>query len=222
MGDDETTQGIAVMTCEAGYAELQHSIKNTFQQLISYTRLLHGGQPTVSRERVEKLIRFMHTLSIMQELIVEDFHQGGDGSVVQLDVLLRRIVRVCETTHAIQCSPIPALRQDRRRAGTVVLILNELLDNAIRHGTGTIQINVSLVPDGGAILTIENDVGADADAVQQSDTEIVFGAGLRLVSLVATSDLKQPPIIARAPGTAEQGFRVAARFKVTVSIPPIA
>ena len=68
-----------------------------------------------------------------------------------------------------------------RRHEDAVLILSELVTNAVRHGLGAVVVRAAIDPAGGIQLSV-TDSGAGTPEVQPPDPDRVGGVGLRIVA----------------------------------------
>lgn len=186
---------------DVAVSELHHRIKNTLQNLVSYIGIMLGERETVGRREIEKLIRFVHSIAALYAISLRDLSEGGDRDTIRLEQVIESIVQLNTMGNKIVLSDLPRIPGTHRQAATLGLILNELLDNAVRFGDGNITVTVSPKTEGGASLRVTN--GTRTYNGNGSAKTNSYGAGLRLVELMSQADLNTTPVVIHRPGQYE-------------------
>ena len=200
----------AAMSPETEYVvEAHHRVKNTLQNIISYINVMFATSEQVSREQLQKLIRYVHSLSIVHDILLSEFKQSGDSKQVRIDRVAANIFELASIEIRLELPIIPQAFVTTRRAATLCLVLNEVLDNAKIHG-----IENSLVQ---IVVTLEN-LRITFSIMNQlrpedSDSEFILGSGLRIAKLLAEKDLESPIDLLQANG------EFLATFSCPVSLP---
>jgi|GEM_PF-2202059 len=185
--------------------DINHRFRNSFQSLISYIGVMYGSRESVSQVEIQKLVRFVHAISALHTIGLGEVSEGEIGNRVRLDHLIGSVIQLNASEKTIEVNLIPELRGTYRQAASLGLVLNELLDNAVRHGEEFIKVTILPAAAGGASITVSNGVTSESYIGPSSN-----GTGLRLVELLAKNDLLSEPVIRREAGC----------FDVTITIPP--
>lgn len=166
-------------------AEAHHRVKNTLQNIISYVNVMFASREQVSREELLKLTRYVHSLSLIHDVLLREVQSNGSAKKVRLDRILQDFAELYALEMELEVEDIPPALTSTRRAATVSLILNELLDNSKRYGSGNVSLQCGIADQSHLRIAVKNDLSAG-----QSGAAVVQGNGLRISSLLAQRDLE--------------------------------
>jgi PAS domain S-box-containing protein len=188
-------------------AESHHRIKNHLQVLVALietSRLSRDPSPPF-----ERLAQHIRALATLHDLLTQETKRpGGDMDTVPGHIALERLIPVLEMasggqTIAFYADPV---RLSVKQCTALSLIVNELVSNAMKHGSG--QIGVSLRRDADSDrLTLE--VTDEGDGFPE---EFATRTGLEMVENLSRWDLSGE--IAFKSGE-NGGGRVIVSFPVT-------
>ncbi len=176
-------------------AETHHRVKNNLQMLSA----LVGLQQADDRELVpaSSLIRIdqhIHALATLHDLLTLESKVSADQDAVSLKSALERLVPVWQVTAVPRKILLMSeeIRVSLKQSGSFLLLVNELVSNAFKHGKGDVTVSLysTFDPDNdakSACLEICDDgVGfpVDFNAAKAANT------GLELTDSLARWDLK--------------------------------
>lgn len=210
-------------------AESHHRIKNNLQVLSALIDMQimnsHGSIPVAELVRLNQHI---HTLAILHDLLtVESKTVTGveREDTISINSVLKKLVPMLETTSGGRAILVEAseVMLSLKQANPFVLLVNELISNAIKHGAGAIQI--SLHP------TEPAEGEADAPAEPKRTTKICLvvaddgpgfpadfnpkqaaNTGMELIESLVNWDLNGQVQYENRPAPQERGARVVVTF----------
>ncbi len=192
--------------------EMHHRVRNNLQTVAALLSMQarHGGYDEWTQPLQEAVARVQSIATI------HDLLSGGDLTSTTIAAIARKVtdeasINVVPPYLSLQFHVEPNEVGIRSRQATIfALLLNEVLTNAIVHGmkgreNGSIQISAS--QDGAMTeIRVEDDgVGLP----EEFDLAAQEGLGLRIISTLATSDLRGGFDLVRRP---EGGTRAIIRF----------
>jgi PAS domain S-box-containing protein len=172
--------------------ESHHRIKNNLQNVVSLLNLKVRKEGKLSQDEVKSLSAHIQGLAVLHDLLVDQARDEGDTSFVTLDKIFEKVIGVLTRVGAnreIKCS-FDVCYVTPRQAASLTVILNELVSNALKHGTGTIAITLENKDDRG-VLTVKNkgsQFPTDLGVRTPSTT------GLTLIKLLCSTDLSTEPV----------------------------
>jgi two-component sensor histidine kinase len=172
--------------------EIHHRVKNNLQTIASLLRL----QARRSDKEVAESL-YLSVNRILSIAVVHEFLSHGESSVINIHEACYRILT--EVTQGI-LDPEKNISLTleghnyylaAQQATSCVLIVNELLQNAVEHGyahrdQGTIQVTLRDTPDSMFIEVRDDGEGLPAGFDARRDCSL----GLRIVDTLARDDLK--------------------------------
>lgn len=127
-------------------AESHHRIKNNLQVLSALSEMQTiGAGETVPVSMMTRLGQQIRTLAALHDLLTMEYRtRADDDESIALRAALTKLMGMMESvsggrTILWECDDI---RLPVKRTETFVLLLNELVQNAIKHGNGTIDVCV--------------------------------------------------------------------------------
>ena len=188
--------------------ELQHRVKNNLQLIISFLSLkARRAETPEARTVLEEAIQRVHGVGAVQERLHEDAPAGAEVDLAQYLPELARDVLNAEGDAAQLTVEVQPVKTSKQQAGTLGLMLNELLTNAMKHafhdGAGEIRLEVRPVgeDEGEFVITDSGQGFAEADLQTRK--------GARGTGLVDALARKVPAAITREN---RGGASVAVRF----------
>ena len=191
--------------------ETHHRVRNNLQVVAAMIDIVKmSGRETVSVSELNHLGGHIRALSVLHELLTGEMRQD-DSEEVSMEGALKRLLPVLELTTGGRKITIKAegVMAPVRTASGLVILINELVTNAAKHGHG--EITVLLSSDG---VTGSLQVSDDGNGFPEGfDPTIAANTGLDLVESVGRWDLK---------GRVEYGNHAGggAVVSVTFPIPP--
>lgn len=168
-------------------AEAHHRVKNTLQNIISYTHMIFARKKIVTQDEINKLIQYIHSLNTLHDLLFEEAKKSGDMKSVRIDRIIEQLLEIHSLTKTITCIEMPPIVGTPRRAATLSLIINEVLDYASSITNRDIQLEISHVGDHQArfILSFESQNGATQEQILRERPY-----GVMVAESVAKADLE--------------------------------
>lgn len=167
--------------------EVHHRVKNDIMLMNAFLSL--KAADVDAPEAKEALAEAQKSLLAMGR-VYELLHRSGDYGTVSLRPLFEGVVEQARAMsggdHVLIDCEVDDVRVDRRTAVPLTIIVNELLTNAVKHGSGhnrTIRAFVTLTRDDGGDLTLS--VSDDGERFEQPVLDGAYGFGLRMVQALA-------------------------------------
>lgn len=186
--------------------EVHHRIKNNLQTVAMLIRLQLAGATPEARQVLQNSITRVHSIAAIHEVLSERGFR-----LVDLKEVLTQIGRMTAETMAIPNRTInvevlgESLLMPTRAATNVVLVVNELLQNALEHAfvdrpEGEVRISIGQAPEEHLILVRDDGVGFPENYQR--------GLGLEIVETLVFEELNGRIRFNRL----EQGTEVSVRF----------
>ena len=189
-------------------SEVNHRMRNSLQSVAGLLRMeLERPQARSAEEVVRRAVAHVQAVAAVHEVI-----RDHDFAFVDLKEAALRVVRV--TRSAMRDRPVDIQVTGTRvmlpsqKAISVALIINELLDNAVRHGLSGVEpgrITVSLTEGGGEVVLQVRDDGVGLP--KEINLDEAPGLGLKIVRGLVEEELG-----GQVEFETKQGFIVRARF----------
>ena len=168
--------------------EGSHRIKNHLQVLGALVDMqLSDGDEQIPAEAFRRLGSQIKALAAIHDVLTITTKENAENNILPMKPLLERILPLLQST--AEAHPIRFLVEDVllpvKYASSLVLLLNELVSNAIKHGQGEVEV-VFRVGEGNGVLEVCDDgkgFPPDFDAGKAANT------GFELVAAMAHIDL---------------------------------
>ena len=192
----EAEQHIAALNAQLRLAmkESFHRIKNNLQLVATLidTQSL-DNQGALPPARVEQVIGQIRTLADVHNLLTQSVREGGQAPFVSAKVLVGNLCDLLAKVageRSLQCE-IADVTLPHRQGTALALIINELIQNALRHGAGAVRIRLEvdgeLQIDGKQVSLQVEDSGRGFPPHFDPDQDAQ--TGLQLVQDLTASDL---------------------------------
>lgn len=192
--------------------EMHHRVRNNLQTVAALLSMQarHAGYDEWTQPLQEAVARVQSIATI------HDLLSGSDLTSTTIEAIARKVtdeasINVVPPSLALEFQVDPNEVEIRSRQATIfALLLNEVLTNAIVHGMKGRQrgaIRIAATMDG-----VMTEIHVDDDGIglpDNFDLAAQTGLGLRIISTLATSDLKGAFDLMRRP---EGGTRAIIRF----------
>jgi two-component sensor histidine kinase len=167
--------------------EVHHRIKNNLQTVAMLIRLQLSRATPEARQVLQNSITRVHSIAAIHEVLSERGFR-----LVDLKEVLGQIGRMTAETMAIPGQTISvevlgeSLLMPTRAATNVVLVVNELLQNALEHAfverpSGSVQISIGQSPEENLILVRDDGAGLPDD--------YQHGLGLEIAETLVAEEL---------------------------------
>ena len=196
-------------------AESHHRVKNNLQMLSALVEIqTPDSGETVPISEFKRIGQQILTLSTLHDLLTLESNVAADQDVVSLKAALEKLCPMLQTTAGrrqirVQAQEMFALQ---KQGSSFVLLVNELVSNALKHGKGDVEINLTSAPVaagaeiGGARLEVCDDgSGFHSDFTSKT----AANTGLELVESIGRWDLRGEIFY---ENRAEGGARVVVTF----------
>jgi PAS domain S-box-containing protein len=191
-------------------AEGNHRIKNNLQVLSALIELQTVAEPgPIPRSVMHRLQQHVRTLAALHDLLTADSRLGdGLADTVSLRAALEKLVGMLQRAadgHRIGIVHADDVRLPVKHGGVFTLLLNEIVQNAVKHGGREISVTLMVV-DGSVRVEVHDDgpgFPPDFDPVTAGNTV------LELIESLSRWDLRGKTLYENA---AEGGARVIVEF----------
>ena len=172
-----------------GMAESHHRIKNNLQSLsalIDMQRMNYSE--TVPVSELTRLSLHIRSLASLHDLLTQEAKSSGELETVSLRGAIEKVVELIQkANHDRPISmELGEARLPHEKAATFVLLVNELVSNALKHGRGRVEISLTTQSD--AICFIVRDDGPGFPP--GFDPEKSANTGLELIESIGRWDLR--------------------------------
>jgi two-component sensor histidine kinase/putative methionine-R-sulfoxide reductase with GAF domain len=159
--------------------EIHHRVKNNLQTVASLLRLQARAEGVDPKEALEHSVNRILAIAAVHEVLTEQ--RDEDVELAELiDRLRAMLVQGLAGGRDVQARLEPVSLAGNR-ATALALVFSELLQNALEHGTGTVQIELAAA-NGDVLLAIADEgQGAEGAAA---------GTGLSIVQALVRDELR--------------------------------
>ena len=195
-------------------AETHHRVKNNLQvisALVDMQVLQHGD--AVDKRHLERIAQHIRALAAIHALLTQQAKTDAELELISVRATLEKLV---PTLQAMLADRRISVRADEtylpvRLSTTLAVLINELVSNAVKHGSG--DIHLELESKGNSVILVVEDHGSGFpegfDAVGREST------GLELVKSLIDLDLQGTIRFGR---TAQGGARVEIAFPAPTAL----
>ncbi len=191
-------------------SETHHRVKNNLQVIASLVDMqTQTGEDMVSVTAMKRIGQHVSTLASIHDLLTQQTRTSDDVESVSTRAVLGRLVSLIQATSGPRRIRFQAddTRLPVREGASLGLLVNELLNNALKHGTGEIALTLTVTGLQAHLEVCDDGPGFPAgfDAARGANT------GLELVDSVGRLDLRGRLTFENRP---EGGARVTLRFPI--------
>jgi two-component sensor histidine kinase len=162
------------------------------------------------------------TLAALHDVLTADSKTEGEGDSISVYALLDKVLTMLQRVAAPKRirTALADFQVPPRSGAALALVVNELVNNAVKHGKDAVSVALTLNGDMAALEVTDNGPGfsADFDPIVRANT------GLELVENLVTRDLGGR---AAFDNLSDGGCRVIIRFPISksaespVNTPPV-
>lgn len=131
-------------------AETHHRVKNNLQVLAALVDMqVDESGETVPRSTLERLRLQIQSLSSLHDLLTQAAKSRGSADSVPVHAALEKLVETISTTSGDREMTLDSdeIEMPARQSTAFTLLVNEVISNAIKHGSGPITIQVTLTSE---------------------------------------------------------------------------
>jgi two-component sensor histidine kinase len=172
--------------------EIHHRVKNNLQIIASLLNLQKRRiQDEALKEAIGNSIRRIMSIALVHETLCEK-NIGHVDAATLVQTLSKLVIQEMTSTDQevrVLIEGAPALMLSSQQATNLALILNELLNNALRHGLQGMakgEIHICLTEENGKVLLSVRDNGKGLP--ENFDIKKHNGLGLQLISTIAKNE----------------------------------
>jgi PAS domain S-box-containing protein len=185
-----------------------HHVRNNLQIILALTQLpVEEGKDTVPVSALDRIGHHTTSLAAMHELLMQQARANADVECLSARTALEKMLPLLATP--LHGREIRYTSDDIvlpvQEIGSLCILVNELVTNAIQHGAGTIQLGVKAQHGVARLEVCDEGPGFPPDF----DPSIAAATGLCLVDMAARHDLRGDIRFETRP---EGGARVIVEF----------
>lgn len=172
-------------------SETHHRVKNSLQGVISLVNLQVRDKQTLSQDDVKKIISHVQGVANLHDVLSESSKLDGDTTTVSLEVLFEKLLAYLTRNYGGRMidSELADCVVTAKQGATLSVVLNELVSNALKHGTGPILICVKNHGNHGS-LSVQNEGSCFPEDFRPEKTS---RTGLLLLKMLCKTDLQSEP-----------------------------
>ena len=169
-------------------AESHHRIKNHLQMLSALVEMQSGEGETVSRTALTRMSQHIQSLASLHDVLTSTSKVQGETDMISVRETLDKMHPLLQASAGRRrmVFKVEEIQISLKQAGSFMLLVNELLSNAIKHGAGDIELNFS-VWDNLLRLEVCNDGPGFAP---DFDPKKAANMGLELIESLGRWDLR--------------------------------
>lgn len=189
--------------------ETHHRVKNNLQLVAAMVDMrVMDDTETVPTTELRRLTGYIRTLAAVHDILTKEAREDGQASSLSTRAVLESLLALMKQTAGDRtlAYSIGDAQLSSRQGTSLALVTNELVSNALKHSTGSVDVRFS-VEDGRATLEVLDDgPGFPPDF----DVTACSNVGLELVENLTRWDLA---------GLAHYGRQGASGGRAVVMIP---
>jgi len=203
--------------------ETHHRVKNNLQIIVGLIDLrVMDNAVAVPVDEVRQIGMSARTLAALHDVLTADSKTEGEGDSISVYALLDKVLTMLQRVAAPKRirTALADFQVPPRSGAALALVVNELVNNALKHGKGEVSVTLTLSGDMAALEVTDNGPGFSADF----DRLVRASTGLELVENLVTRDLGGRAAFDNHP---DGGCRVIIRFPIAesaespVNAPPV-
>ncbi len=190
--------------------ETHHRVKNSLQMIAAMVDMqLMEDTPVVPVDDIYQLGLHVRALAAVHDLLTQESKEGdGQAHFLSAQSLLDQLLPMLQSTAAARPIEfeIANVRLSARQGSSLALIVNELVSNGLKYGSGVIRVEFTSVASAAVLTVCDEGRGFPADF----DCAVSSSTGLDLVQQLTRWDLG---------GEVEYTNRAEGGACVTITIP---
>jgi len=196
--------------------ETHHRVKNNLQLISALIDLQsQSGQEMVPMSEVVRLGQNIQALGVIHDILTKEAKVDGDASFISARAVLEQLLSMLQSTLGARrlLTHLAELSVPDKQATSLALITNELISNAIKHGSGDVEL-ILRTEDSTAILEVCDDGPGFTTGF---DPKTDANTGLELIENIARYDLQAETSYLNRP---QGGARIVLTFPIQNYISP--
>ncbi len=193
--------------------ETHHRVKNNLQLISALIELQsQGGQESVPMSEFVRLGQNIQALGGIHDILTKESHGDGTATILSSKEVLEQFLPLLQSTLGGRQlrAQVADIALPGKQATALTLIANELVSNAVKHGSGDVALTFGT---DGNIATLE--VCDDGRGFAKDfDPETAAHTGLDLIENIARYDLRGETAYENRP---EGGARIVVSFPIQSS-----
>ena len=170
-------------------AESHHRIKNNLQTLAAVIEMSMLDNPEAAPISVlQRLEQHIQTLASLHDLLTSEAKNGASFDTIDLKVALERLTPIIQATAGERPVRITAqsVALPLKQGSVFLLMANELVSNALKHGHGEVVLLLTLAGDLARLEVTDDGEGFPADF----DPQTAANTGMELIDSIGRHDLR--------------------------------
>lgn len=168
--------------------ETHHRVKNNLQVISAIVDLqLMKDADTISADEFRRVGTSVRALAAVHDLLTQQTNVVGESSSISAKALIEKLLALLQQTVGVTRirSKIDEGHLAVRQGGSLALVLNELISNAVKHGAGDVEV-LYTVGKASAVLSVCDNGRGFAEGF---DPLVATGTGLDLIMNLSRWDL---------------------------------
>ena len=169
--------------------ETHHRVKNNLQVIAALALVqLKPEETMISVDAVHRVVGHVHTLAHLHDLLTQQILADPDAEMLNTQETLSDLIPLLQANvpHRTLRASITAMQLPISKSASLSLLVSELVSNAVKHGAGDIEINLTQENLTGVLTVCDLGRGFPEgfDPMRASNT------GIKLIFSMARFDLK--------------------------------
>lgn len=168
--------------------ETHHRVKNNLQIIAAMIDMrLMENPASIAPDELRRIGNHTHTLAAMHDLLTQEAKASGEAHFLSAREVLQKLVFFLQQGAGAQrfTTRFEDARLNARQSSSLALIVSELISNAVKHGSGEVEVTFRVVDSRGILEVCDNGPGFSPDF----DVHHAANTGLDLVENLSRWDL---------------------------------
>ena len=169
-------------------AESHHRIKNHLQMLSALVEMQPGEGEMVSRTALTRMSQHIQSLASLHDVLTSTSKVQGDSDMISVRETLDKMHPLLQASAGQRRMEfkVEEIQISLKQAGPFMLLVNELISNAIKHGSGDIELHFGVCDNLLRLEVCDDGPGFASDF----DPKKAANMGLELIESLGRWDLK--------------------------------
>lgn len=166
--------------------EGHHRAKNILQSIISYLNILVSGRDSLAKSEVDRVIRYVHVLASIHDVLHDQLMERNRLDVVRLDRVIQTLLSRYALGHNVAWNEIPAIVVRSARAASLSLLINEIVELICLNIdlSTAIFVNVEMV----SVDRVKMEISRSYRTEELSVQDLELSSNMRIIQLLTKAD----------------------------------
>lgn len=168
-------------------AETHHRVKNNLQVIAALVEVREMGDGVDAADELKRISHHIRSLATIHDLLTAQVKQGDASDQLSVKELLEALAPHLQALLGGRCLwfDVEQARIPSRQGTSLAVLVNELVNNSVKHGAGEIGVSLSVRNDCAVLRVYDEGPGFP----EGFDPAVSHSTGLQLVESISRHDL---------------------------------